>query len=81
MTSQAEPTRADLYSRVTSRIVADLEQGVCQWRPKFPHLWRRKIPQLAGSAISRMRDRRLRVLAAGLGASASAVFGLPARFA
>jgi antirestriction protein ArdC len=31
MTSQAEPTRADLYSRVTSRIVADLEQGVRPW--------------------------------------------------
>ena len=30
--SAAAPARADIYSRVTSRIIADLETGVRPWR-------------------------------------------------
>ena len=52
---------------------APMRLQACQRRLNFPHFCRSKIPQAAGSVISRLVDQGLSVAADGPGAWARAV--------
>ena len=66
--AQASPADSE-HEGLWQRLGSELSD--CQWRAKTPHLWRTKIPQFGGMAISRMKDRRPHSLTAVPDVSAS----------